>query len=279
MLHKPLTTLTIWPTTVIRTLTRATSTKRRDRTTLLSPSPVSVDPKLHKEALLISSVSHTTRVQNPLCNLHSIPQRKYENQNCQEVSRIWPSGAQNFSTYTRSKSKPCAIFHLPIRLATSFGYQYRVTSPVLSSTHQGRSSHTSAETSVKLDSGQMDDHQSVVVTGGERSLVIPAVWLRDHCMSERYFNHETQQKNVDPDLLANNLKIDSVGLTGKDNSVRIACKWLFYGTFRSCNCKSVGRSQFYKKNFYLKRIFAPFPDYFFSLISFNALSPICINLR
>ncbi|GFR73459.1 trimethyllysine dioxygenase, mitochondrial [Elysia marginata] len=47
-------------------------------------------------------------------------------------------------------------------------------------------------------------------------MVVPAVWLRDHCMSPEYYNHETQQKNADPNHLTRNLKIDSVELTDND---------------------------------------------------------------
>jgi len=57
---------------------------------------------------------------------------------------------------------------------------------------------------------------SLEVTIGGRVLVIPLVWLRDHCRSPRCYNHETNQKNVDEDILGRDLTPASVTLTGGD---------------------------------------------------------------
>lgn len=79
----------------------------------------------------------------------------------------------------------------------------------------------SSKTTVELESSPSNDQQSVKINVDNKSMVIPAVWLRDHCMSPDYYNHETQQRNVVTNFLTSNLKIDSVDLTSNGSGFAI----------------------------------------------------------
>ncbi|CAG5116383.1 unnamed protein product [Candidula unifasciata] len=66
------------------------------------------------------------------------------------------------------------------------------------------------------------------ITSGSLKLRVPFIWLRDHCRSEKYYNHKTFQKNVDFDLLNKDLtpaRVDyladnlGVAITWKDEHV------------------------------------------------------------
>ncbi|XP_005107531.1 trimethyllysine dioxygenase, mitochondrial [Aplysia californica] len=63
--------------------------------------------------------------------------------------------------------------------------------------------------------------ECVEVTVGQQVLRIPFVWLRDHCRSERYYNHATYQKNPDAELLERDLVPDELSVTDGNSGLRI----------------------------------------------------------
>ena len=73
---------------------------------------------------------------------------------------------------------------------------------------------------VHIDKGK----KCVDVYIGHLHLNIPFLWLRDHCRSDVYYNWDTNQKNVDTDLLQKDLTPLDVTLTSDNNCINIKCK-------------------------------------------------------
>ncbi|GFO15317.1 trimethyllysine dioxygenase, mitochondrial [Plakobranchus ocellatus] len=69
---------------------------------------------------------------------------------------------------------------------------------------------------------QRDEDQvlEIRLAQAEDALVIPYMWLRDHCRSKRYFNHTTQQKIPDLELLERDLTPQAVRADSKGLSIK-----------------------------------------------------------
>ncbi|GFO28146.1 trimethyllysine dioxygenase, mitochondrial [Plakobranchus ocellatus] len=100
-----------------------------------------------------------------------------------------------------------------------------LTSVHVSIASSRKSYHTtcnlSSEPLLKLESS-LQNEQTLTISACGQNMVIPAVWLRDHCRSPKYYNHDTQQKNADLNLLDRNLTIDSVDMTGNKSGVMVS---------------------------------------------------------
>ena len=95
-------------------------------------------------------------------------------------------------------------------------------SPV-SHKHTGNVAHA-VEHGPEVSRHDLDQILEVSISPDGQLARIPYMWLRDHCRSKRCFNHNTQQKIPDLQLLERDLTPQSV--LADDKNLSIKCKQL-----------------------------------------------------
>lgn len=65
----------------------------------------------------------------------------------------------------------------------------------------------------------------VEIKSGTLRLTIPFIWLRDHCRSQKYYDHKTEQKKADPDLLQKDFVPAAVEYSKDKSGIVVKCKF------------------------------------------------------
>ena len=213
----------VWSVQLNRTIT--SSTNYRINECLASTSSLIRGINIHKEILWNQSIAQAVRMKHTMRNSQSVFQDKYTHKNKSKRSPKMSGWAHNLHFQKCFTSRKSGHMVPSVSSVPSLVTKDRnLKNALVIHSQQQRFSHNGTESSLKLESSSESDQQLLRIDVGRRSLVIPALWLRDHCRSSKYYNHETHQKNADPDLLTRNLKIDSVEMTTNSSGVTIVCK-------------------------------------------------------